>query len=151
MVVSNMIKISIKTVETDKELVDAKAIRTEVFQKEQGIATEIDFDGKDNEADHIIAYFDEKPVGTMRIRYVDGGKIAKIERMAVLREFRGQSIGGQMMEYVFSYLKDKKIEKATLDAQEHAKKFYEKLGFKQEGEIFMEVGIPHIKMFIDLI
>ena len=143
-----MIEILIKIVKTDKELTDAKSVRTEVFQKEQGIAAEIDFDGKDNEADHIIAYFDKRPVGTMRIRYIiDGGKVAKIERMAVLREFRGQNIGGRMMEYALDYLKEKGIEKAVLDAQEHAKKFYEKLGFKQEGEVFMEVGIPHVKMF----
>ena len=58
--------------------------------------------------------------------------------MAVLQEFRSQNIGGRMMEY-------------ALDAQDHARKFYEKLGFKQEGEVFMEVGIPHIKMFMDLI
>ena len=133
-----MAKILIKTVKTDKELADAKSVRIEVFQKEQRIAKELDFDDKDNEADHVIAYFDKKPVGTMRIRYVDNDKIVKIERMAVLQEFRSQNIGGRMMEY-------------ALDAQDHARKFYEKLGFKQEGEVFMEVGIPHIKMFMDLI
>ncbi|HAJ44373.1 MAG: hypothetical protein UV53_C0002G0035 [Candidatus Azambacteria bacterium GW2011_GWE1_42_9] len=133
-----MAKILIKTVKTDKELADAKSVRIEVFQKEQRIAKELDFDNKDNEADHVIAYFDKKPVGTMRIRYVDNDKIVKIERMAVLQEFRSQNIGGRMMEY-------------ALDAQDHARKFYEKLGFKQEGEVFMEVGIPHIKMFMDLI
>lgn len=147
----NMIEIIIKIVETDKELADAKSVRSQVFQREQRIAAEMDFDGKDNEAEHIIAYFDKKPLGTMRIRYINGGKIAKIERMAVLRKFRSQNIGGRMMEYALKYLKGKEIKKATLDAQERAKKFYEKFGFKQEGEIFMEVGIPHVKMFQDLI
>lgn len=84
-----MTKIFIKIIETEKELTDAESIRRQVFQKEQGIAEEIDFDGKDNEADHIIAYFEEKPVGTTRVRYIDDGKTAKIERTAVLREFRG--------------------------------------------------------------
>lgn len=143
--------LKIKVVETEKELVDAKAVRSQVFQKEQGIAVEVDFDGKDNEADHIIAYFNSRSVGTTRIRYTNGGKTAKIERTAVLREFRGQNIGKQIIEYALCYLKDKGIEKAILNAQEHAKRFYEKLGFQQEGEIFVEAGIPHVRMFKDLI
>ena len=56
-----MAKILIKTVKTDKELADAKSVRIEVFQKEQRIAKELDFDNKDNEADHVIAYFYKKP------------------------------------------------------------------------------------------
>jgi|SRR3989344_5952017 len=148
---NNKIEIIIKIVETEKELADARTVRSLVFQKEQGIAAEMDFDGKDDEAKHIIAYFDKKPLGTMRIRYINGGKIAKIERMAVLREFRSQNIGGRMMEYALSYLKGKEIKEATLDAQEYVKKFYEKFGFKQEGETFTEVGIPHVKMSKDLI
>ena len=73
-----MAKILIKTVKTDKELADAKSVRIEVFQKEQRIAKELDFDNKDNEADHVIAYFDKKPVGTMRIRYVRMNRYVQI-------------------------------------------------------------------------
>lgn len=52
---------------------------------------------------------------------------------------------------MLGYLKNKGIEKAILNAQEYVKGFYKKLGFKQKGEVFIEAGIPHIRMFIDLI
>jgi predicted GNAT family N-acyltransferase len=34
----------------------------------------------------------------------------------------------------------------VIHSQEYIKSFYQKLGFVEEGEIFEEAGIPHVKM-----
>ena len=40
-------------------------------------------------------------------------------------------------------------DKLYLEAQVYAKSFYEKQGFQQISEEFLEDGIPHIKMLLD--
>lgn len=142
----NMDKIEIRIVKTEKESAEAEEIKRQVFQNEQGIAAELVFDGKDAEADHFVAYSENKPIGTTRVRYIDDGAIAKIERMAVLKEFRRQNIGRKMIEYIIIYLRKKGVKKAILNAQEYVIGFYEKLGFKKDGDVFEEAEIPHIKM-----
>ena len=66
--------------------------------------------------------------------------------MAVLKGYRGQTLGQQLMTYVLKYAKQQEIERVTLHAQLTAKTFYAKLGFQEEGEIFDEAGIEHITM-----
>ena len=41
-------------------------------------------------------------------------------------------------------------EKITIEAQTYVRTLYEKLGFEQISEEFLEDGIPHIKMQLDL-
>jgi predicted GNAT family N-acyltransferase len=144
--------IVIKIAEGEKEREGAMDVRRHVFQKDQGIDPEADFDGKDDNADHIIAYVGGKEAGTLRIRYLpeDDKKNAEIERVAVLRKFRGQDIGKKMMEYALSYLKNKGIGRVMFKTREHTKEFYEGLGFRQEGEVFADGGIPNIMMSIYL-
>jgi ElaA protein len=36
----------------------------------------------------------------------------------------------------------------TIGAQLYLRKFYESLGFQQSGDIYLEDGIEHIKMFL---
>jgi len=142
-------EIHIKIAKSSKELTDIKEIRRQVFQKEQGISTNLDFDGKDDESDQIIAYINNHPVGTARIRYIDN-VTDKIERMAVLKEFRKRDIGKQIVKYISNYIKRKGLKKIILNAQESARGFYEKLGFNQEGDVFEEANIPHVKMYKNL-
>ena len=46
---------------------------------------------------------------------------------------------------------EKGLTKYKLNAQSYAEGFYEKLGYKREGEEFMDCGIPHILMKNNLI
>lgn len=131
------------------DLQDAFEVRRQVFQVEQGIDTARDFDGQDEAADQMVAYLDEQPVGTARIRYLDNGD-AKIERMAVLRANRGKTYGLVIMQHIFDHLRSKGVAVVSLESQLSAAPFYEKLGFQKEGAVFEEVGIPHIKMTMKL-
>ena len=137
----------IKIVENEQELKDAQEVRRRVFQEEQGIDMKLDFDGKDSEAEHIVVYLNGLPIGTARARYLDETKkLAKIERVAVIKEYRGSGLGNRIMDYLHKYLEEKGVEEFKLESQEHAKGFYEKLGYKQEGDSFEEVSIPHVEM-----
>ena len=139
----NQIKIAIVTYA--EYLAPIKAIRTRVFQEEQGITPELEFDGLDHTATHLLAYVDTKPVGTARIRSIDE-KTIKIERLAVLPEARRSGIGRQLTQKALDFAQEHHYQQVILNSQLYIKSLYEKLGFIPVGEVFAEAGIPHIKM-----
>jgi predicted GNAT family N-acyltransferase len=122
-----------------------QAIRYEVFQREQGVDPELDLDGFDASAIHVLATWSQEPVGTARIRYVNDD-VAKIERLAVLPNFRQRGIARQMMDTALAFLKAHQTSKVILNAQEYIVPFYSQLGFEPVGDRFLEANIPHIKM-----
>ncbi len=135
----------IKVAKIPEEFPAIAAIRKSVFQEEQGVDPALEFDGKDEISEHLLAYLDDKAVGTTRIRYLDDQTV-KIERLAVLSTARGQGIGKKIMENALSFIASKNIREVVIHSQEYIKGFYQKLGFVEEGEIFEEAGIAHIKM-----
>ena len=137
--------LTIKIAETLDEFRDAKWVRIKVFQQEQGISARINFDGRDGESAHIIAYLNAMPVGTTRVRKLDNGAV-KIERMAVLKVFRQRGIGAQIIKYALDFIKDQRIKVVRLSSQEQVQKFYEQFGFKAMGDVFDEAKIRHIMM-----
>jgi predicted GNAT family N-acyltransferase len=122
-----------------------QGVRRSVFHIEQGVDPSLDLDGKDETADHILAYVENQAVGTVRGRYLDH-QTAKIERLAVLSEFRGQGIGKRLMEEALNIAANKQINTVVIHAQDYVKSLYLKLGFLPEGELFEEAGISHVKM-----
>jgi predicted GNAT family N-acyltransferase len=129
----------------DQEFTQIEAIRRLVFQIEQRVDPVLDFDGQDEISDHVVAYLDHQPVGTARIRYLDK-TTAKIERLAVLSTARGQGIGKKIMEKALDVAAKRNIQEVLIHAQEYVRGLYQQLGCEQEGEIFEEAGIPHVKM-----
>ena len=121
---------------------DICAIRYEVFVDEQNVPEELEIDGLDGEAKHVLAFVDEVPIGTGRI-LSDG----HIGRVAVLKNFRGLGIGKSIMKELIKCAQDLSLEKVWLSSQWHAHSFYLDLGFVCVGEIYKEAGIDHIKMF----
>ena len=138
--------LKIKIAETDKEFKDVGEIRIKVFEIEQEINAAQDFDGKDAEAIHIIAYIDEAPTGTARIRHIEKDRSSKIERVAVLPEFRKRGIGSQIIRYAIYLLRAEEIKVARLNAQEHLVPYYEQYGFRSISDAFDLAGIRHIAM-----
>ena len=124
--------------EAEKEI---RFIRDIVFGKEQDVAREVDWDGKDEHCIQVIVTDENKPIGTGRMQ-PDG----KIGRLAVLDSWRGQSIGQKMLKVLVETAGKEDFKEVYLHAQVHAISFYEKCGFHKVGREFLEADIPHIKM-----
>ena len=120
---------------------DICSIRYEVFVGEQNVPEELEIDGLDDEAKHVLAYVDALPIGTGRI--LNDGHIG---RVAVLKNYRGLGIGKLIMKELIKWAQDMSLEKVWLSSQWHAHSFYLDLGFVCVGEIYKEAGIDHIKM-----
>ena len=140
-----MDEITFKLVNNDYELQEAFNVRRLVFVEEQGIDEDIEYDGFDSEALHLIAKNNEQIIGTARLRFPGTGE-AKIERMAVLKPFRRRGIGNGMMSFIDNELKVRQINHAVLHAQYVAIPFYEACGYCPTGLPFQEAGIKHIAM-----
>lgn len=142
---SQIDSLQIETVEYQDKIVAIERIRIKVFQQEQGVSAELEFDGKDASAIHLLAYLDNKAVGTARIREIDAST-AKIERLAVLPEARKQGIGRKLMITALKTISDRDKSSVIVHAQEYIASLYQQLGFVIVGERFNEAGISHVKM-----
>ena len=135
------------------ELAQAFKIRAEVFMNEQSVTHEEEFDEFDQTSKHFLAVINKKPAGTSRYRKTDNG--FKLERFAVLKEFRKMGVGTILMQEMLSSIKNiaplvDRNNFLYLHAQVAVVPFYLKFGFKKSGEIFSEAGIDHIKMTLTI-
>ena len=120
------------------------ALRRVVFVEGQGVPAEREVDGLDPQSTHFLAVLDGRPVGTARMREVDG--CAKAERVAVLGELRGEGIGRALMDALEEEARRRGLSAVVLGAQDHAVPFYDRLGYRREGDWFEDAGIPHMHM-----
>jgi predicted GNAT family N-acyltransferase len=127
------------------ELQAAFDLRRQVFVEEQGISGELEFDGLDDEAIHMIAVDGGKVVGTARVR-LGADNQAKIERMAVAKSARRKGIGRGMVAFLIAECRAREMRHVILHAQHHVVPFYRSCGFEEVGEPFREAGIKHIGM-----
>ncbi|MED1567830.1 GNAT family N-acetyltransferase [Bacillus paramycoides] len=133
------------------DLETAFHIRKEVFVKEQSVPLEDEFDTFDRigeECKHILVYYNELPVGTGRIRFVDG--IGKLERICILKDYRKYGLGKVIIQSLEEIARNNEANKVKLHGQTHAEGFYKKLGYQTSSNVFMEDGIPHILMTKEL-
>ena len=136
-----MSEIVIKTVGFKESFTDIEEIRTSVFIKEQHVPIEMEWDEFDNDSMHILAYYNNKPVGTARL--LNDGHIG---RMAVLKDYRNRNIGQNMLKYILKLAKNKSMQRVQLSAQEHAVEFYKKYGFSVTSDVYLDAVIPHYDM-----
>lgn len=123
-----------------------RAVREEVFIDEQGVTPELEWDGLDDEAIHVLARTaDDTPIGTARL-LADG----HIGRLAVRAPWRGLGIGRALLHELMTIARERGLPRVFLGAQTHAIGFYERQGFSVYGEPFMDAGIPHRHMAREL-
>ena len=127
----------------DKELFETCcSIRIKVFVEEQNVDPELEYDHED-ESHFYLLFSDEKPIATARWRETDKG--IKLERFAMLEEFRNQGFGAVLLKEVLSDV-GKLNKKIYLHSQLKAVSYYQRSGFETVGEKFTEAGIEHYLM-----
>ena len=120
-------------------------IRRIVFIDEQQVDKELEFDGQDAQCEHFLIYSGSKPVGTARLQ-----PSGKIERMAILKEARGQGLGRALLRFLLQRAREKGLQRVYMHAQESAVGFYAKEGFETYEDSFIEADIVHFKMQLAL-
>jgi len=134
--------VNVKIVETYDEKEFVISIRRIVFIQELNIPEHMEIDDNEDLAIYVLAKVEGKNVGTARWRETNSG--IKLERFAVLNQYRSYGVGTAMTKFILKQLDQSKL--IYLNAQKSAISFYEKLGFDSTGSMFDEVGIAHQKM-----
>lgn len=135
-------KIIIQQVNTQNEKNECMSIRRSVFIEEQNIPEMIELDDSVIKSTNFLAIYDGNFIGTARYRITNLG--IKLERFAVLKDYRGVGAGKSLVRFIIKSIKSRSI--IYLHAQEPVIKFYTKLGFTPVGDIFYEADIPHKKL-----
>ena len=136
------VEIRVNKVNNPETLQTVFAIRKEVFVVEQNCPPELEWEHEED-SHHFLAMVDGEPAGACRWRKTDLGY--KLERFAVLKEFRGQGVGRALIAEALSDLPED-AHYIYLNSQLDAMSLYAKFGFVAEGEQFEEAGIQHFKM-----
>ncbi len=126
------------------ELMKAFAVRAVVFIGEQKCPYDIEIDEFEHSSIHIIGEIENEPIAAARIRFP--GNWAKLERIAVRKEWRGNNYGHQLVDFMIRYCLDLGFHTMKMNAQAHLVDFYAKHGFERVGEMFYEAGIEHYQM-----
>jgi predicted GNAT family N-acyltransferase len=122
-----------------------RAIRETVFIREQGVPEELEWDGLDEGCRHALALsLQGEAIGCGRM--LANGHIGRI---AVLPQWREQRLGTAIMETLLAEARAQGLKRVDVDAQTQAVPFYRRLDFVEQGEVFMDAGLPHIKMVLE--
>ncbi|USK58221.1 GNAT family N-acetyltransferase [Peribacillus asahii] len=143
---------NVKRITIDEDLRKAFHIRKEVFVKEQGVPLEDEFDEFDKlngQCEHILVYYEEQPVGTGRVRWVD--EFGKLERVCILKHYRKFGLGKVIITALEEIAQERGTTRVKLHGQTQAQGFYKKLGYQTSSSVFIEDGIPHLLMTKELL
>jgi predicted GNAT family N-acyltransferase len=117
-------------VETPDEMREALKLRREIFVDEQGIPSELDEDGCDEDATLVLIYDGNVPVATGRFSMGAVGE-ATLARIAVRPRYRGHGIGGLVVSELEKLATLEGARRFVLLPHEYLEDFYEKLGYRK--------------------
>ena len=127
------------------ELYEILKVRVDVFVVEQNCPYS-ELDGIDKEAYHVFLKDEDEITAYLRVFKDEDVRIGR-----VLSKRRRQGFGTLLLKEGIRVAKEKlNAEKIVIEAQVYARKMYEKLGFVQVSGEFLEDGIPHIKMVLEI-
>ena len=132
---------------TVAELYEILRTRSEIFVVEQNCAYQ-DPDGRDRDSLHVFFMEDGRVRACLR-SFMKDSETAQMGRVVTL--VHGQGLGEKLLRAGIEEIRAKQAPRRIfIEAQCRAAGFYEKAGFKVCSEPFMEDGIPHVGMILDL-
>ncbi|MDB2675913.1 GNAT family N-acetyltransferase [Amylibacter sp.] len=137
--------LDIRFTQNNKDMLSCLDLRRTVFIEEQNVPENEEVDGDDPDCDHILLTVSDIPVGAARLKYYND--FIKVQRVCVLKNYRGQGIGSKIINFIIRHVEKNDIRSSVrLGSQIHALEFYKRLGFIEFGEEYLDAGILHKDM-----
>ena len=99
---------------------------------------------------HFCAFYNKQLVGSILLSPLPNGEL-KMRQVAIYFEFQSMKIGSKMVAIIEQYAQNAGYATIVLNARKTAIEFYKKNGYSISSEEFFEVGIPHYKMYKNII
>lgn len=122
-------------------------LRQDVFSIEQG-ATDPDLDGRDLEDGTTLLWIeaDGEPAAHIRVLTESDGAM-RIGRLAVRAQNRRDGFGGRIMRAALDLTEQLAPQQVVrIDGQAYLEKWYQGMGYRTVGPVFLEAGIEHVPM-----
>ncbi len=120
----------------------ALKIRRQVFIEGQNVDPALEIENEEK-CRHYLLLLNDRAIGTARWRKTEKG--IKLERFAILNEYRNKGYGSMILENLLRDILPLGL-KIYLHSQLKAVPYYQRQGFIKTGEIFQEAGIDHYLM-----
>jgi len=121
------------------------ALRAQILRLPLGMNL-TDEDIKNDKNEIIICIFDRKnPVGGLQLKPLGINKV-RLRQMAVSENYRNQGLGKKLLNFAEKTALKNGFFNIELHARKTAVEFYKKSGYQVSGQVFIEVGIPHLFM-----
>lgn len=143
-------EISVAVARTFEDLMRVVAMRSAIYIGEQECPYEEEFDGNDLAATHLLGYIGNEPAGCMRIRYF--ANFAKIERLAIRKEYRSTRLAFQIVRAGIKLCQAKGYEKLYGHAQKRLVNFWGRFGFRplEGAKEFVFSDFDYVEIVADI-
>src|SRR5690606_9522545 len=124
-------------------------LRDDIVRKPPGLSFPPEVPEKEKDNILIPAFDDDQMLGCCML-VEEEPEVIRLRQMAVLNDLQGKGIGRALMNFAENLARDRGYRRVKLHARLNALGFYEKVGYKVQGDEFMEITIPHYVMEKDL-
>lgn len=135
---------------TSKDIHDIFRLRVDIFVVEQNCPYP-EIDGKDPAALHLM--YKENGKVTAYARLLPPGVSydeASIGRVIVVKSRRGSGLGYELLKKAVEIALAEYKQSIKIGAQAHLEKYYSSVGFVKVSDVYLEDGIPHIDMLLNI-
>jgi predicted GNAT family N-acyltransferase len=141
--------VSVTIARTLEDVMRVMTIRSAIYLGEQHCPYEEEFDGNDFSATHLIGYVGNEPAACLRIRYF--ADFAKIERLAVRKEFRNTRLAFQLVRAGIELCRVKGYRRLYGHAQKRLTNFWARFGFRtfDGGRELVFSDFDYVEMVLD--
>jgi predicted GNAT family N-acyltransferase len=126
------------------------AMRSAVYIGEQECPYEEEFDGNDLSATHLLVYIGDEPVGCLRVRFF--AEFAKIERLAIRKEFRKTRAAFHLVRAAFKLCQKKGYRRVYGHSQMRLVNFWSRFGYRvmENGKHFVFSDFDYVEIVADI-
>lgn len=121
-------------------------LRQAVLRSPLGLTLDVSERSAEAEHRHFALFTDNNELAACISVVPLPNATAKLRQMAVNEIMQGAGLGRQLITSVEALLADQGIRHLHLHARESAVEFYQKLGYRPEGDPFIEITLPHMRM-----
>ncbi len=147
---ANHREIGVTVARTFEDMMRVASIRNVVYMGEQECPYYEEYDGNDLSATHLLAYMGDEPIGCLRLRFF--ADFAKLERLAIRKEFRKSRAAFQLVRAAFKFCQKKGYGRIYAHSQTRLVDFWKRFGFQilEGGKSFVFSGYDYVEVVADI-